>query len=596
MSQSPPELQVLEPAQIATPGVRARALLQLWRFGVFCSIIAMINLQHRQYTSQQSVRLSDDQQASWQLAEIRKRRPEVQSIASASLGGIECIQLLDAETNAVGYAAFTLPIASDTLGFSGPTNTLLLFSTDGNLISATICDSADTRDHVDSIKQDPEFLPSLTGKSADELSRVTVDGVSGATLTSLAIVESIRLRCSSQAPTAAPTFSFESLKFPRRITTDDLSTHFAKLSSIHKNESTGLYDLLDGNNNTIGHLLRLSPAADNIVGYQGPTDGLLLLSTDNFATRLVVLGSYDNEPYTDYVSEDDYFCNLFSGFSIGELAKLDAERIEGVSGATMTSQSVAAGVVQAASVLDTFQQELADYSPPPAVPGSDSQSLTVRDISTMIITAVGCLLALTRLKRRKTVRFLFQIVLIVWLGLINGDMISQALWLGWAQHGIHWQNALGLLALSAAALFIPLATGQNAYCAHLCPHGAVQQLTRGRLKWRLKLSRRIQKTLKIIPVALLFLVGAIGLLHLPISPVDLEPFDAWIWKVAGIASISIAIVGIAFSFIVPMGYCRFGCPTGLLLNSFRRAGPRWSKQDTVAGLFLLLSCVMSLLC
>ncbi len=558
-------------------------------------IVALIHFQQNQFANQGNVRQDNVQLADWQLEEIHKYQPEAASVRPASLGGIECAEVLDSDQNTLGYAAFTLPIASATLGFSGPTNTLMVFSPNGQVRSAFICESADTRDHVESIRNDPQFLLSLQGKSVEQLRNVTIDGVSGATLTSLAIVESIRLRFSPTVADAAPSYSFESLKFPEEINPNELSKHLPSLDSIRPDTTTGLYNLLDSSGETIGQALRLSPAADNIVGYQGPTDALLLFSADASATRLIICRSYDNEPYTDYVADDDYFCHLFRGFTIKQLAKLDAESIEGVSGATMTSQSVASSIVQAASELNTYQIAVADYALAKQLQLGDSKRLSLRDASTLLITAMGCLLALTRLKRHKTLRLLFQLVLIGWLGLVNGDMISQALWLGWAQHGILWRNVLGLLALSTAALVVPLLTGQNAYCAHLCPHGAVQQLVRGRIKWRLQLSSRVQKALKTIPVALLILVVAIGILGLPISPVDLEPFDAWIWNVAGVASITIAIAGIALSLVVPMGYCRFGCPTGLLLNSFRRVGPRWSTQDTLAGLFLFAAGVMHVL-
>ena len=113
-----------------------------------------------------------------------------------------------------------------------------------------------------------------------------------------------------------------------------------------------------------------------------------------------------------------------------------------------------------------------------------------------------------------------------------------------------------------AALVVPVLSKRQLYCHHLCPFGAAQQLIRGRTPWRLVLSQNLQRGLKLIPPALLLLVVLTAVLHLPINLASIEPFDAFVFWIAGAATLTIAVVGLAFSAIVPMAYCRFGCPTG----------------------------------
>ena len=64
----------------------------------------------------------------------------------------------------------------------------------------------------------------------------------------------------------------------------------------------------------------------------------------------------------------------------------------------------------------------------------------------------------------------------------------------------------------------------------------------------------------------------------------LEPFDAYVWHVAGIASLVIAVVGVVVSMFVPMAYCRYGCPTGALFKLLRFAGDQdhFARRDGVA--------------
>jgi hypothetical protein len=61
-------------------------------------------------------------------------------------------------------------------------------------------------------------------------------------------------------------------------------------------------------------------------------------------------------------------------------------------------------------------------------------------------------------------------------------------------------------------------------------------------------------------------------LRRPLALVDLEPFDAYLPAVAGIAAIAIFTIGLIASAFVPMAYCRHACPTGALLDHLRLTG------------------------
>jgi hypothetical protein len=298
------------------------------------------------------------------------------------------------------------------------------------------------------------------------------------------------------------------------------------------------------------------------------------------------------------VREDSYFRGLLRGRSLESLAGLDlaAERIEGVSGATMTSQSVAQAMAVAAQahLRELQQRQTKADRPEQELPAVRPPWLTLRNLSTIGITLSGLVLGLTHLRRRRTLRLLYQCLVIGWLGCANGDMLSQALLLGWAQSGIPWQNALGLVCLSAGALLVPVATGHNVYCAHMCPHGALQQLLKNRLPWQLHVSGRIQAWLKRIPPLLLVWVVLIGLMHWPYSAVDIEPFDAWLWRIAGWPTLIVAGCGLLASLFVPMAYCRFGCPTGSLLDHLRRGGRSGFQARDVLAFVLLLAAAAAL--
>jgi polyferredoxin len=176
-------------------------------------------------------------------------------------------------------------------------------------------------------------------------------------------------------------------------------------------------------------------------------------------------------------------------------------------------------------------------------------------------------------------------------------MLSQAMLVGWAGSGVPYQSAAGLTLLTVAALAVPLLSKSNVYCSHICPHGAAQQLLKDRLPWRLHLSKRWQRVLGVLPGLLLVwvvIVPMAGLGKLGFSLVDIEPFDAYVFRVAGWATLSIAVVGLVASLFVPMAYCRYGCPTGALLGYLRynRRSDRLSARDAVAALCLTAAVVL----
>jgi NosR/NirI family transcriptional regulator, nitrous oxide reductase regulator len=78
---------------------------------------------------------------------------------------------------------------------------------------------------------------------------------------------------------------------------------------------------------------------------------------------------------------------------------------------------------------------------------------------------------------------------------------------------------------------------------------------------------------------------------LPTDLANIEPFDAYIVRTAGVATIVIAVVGLIAAAFVPMAYCKYGCPTGLVLNFVRSHGKAdtFGRRDLVAGLLVLLA-------
>lgn len=546
----------------------ARILVHGLRVVLFASIVLLIHWQHRKRTRDEFL----PQRIAFDVAMVQEWLPEASQLGEPTeRGGRE---ILNPRGNPLGYALQTSPDANHIIGFSGPTNVLLVFDDQNLLMGTKVLKSQDTQEHLQAVVQDPEFFSSLKDHTWEELAQAPpqVDAVSGATLTSVAIWESIVHRLGGEPQ--------PSLRFPEPLEGKDVAKLFPKAQSLGNRERTyGFSSVQDSDGNRIGSVLRTSPSADGVIGYQGPTDTVIGFDTEGKSIGLVIQETFDNEDYVDYVREDAYFQSLFAGLTVKQLAEMDLEEagVEGVSGATMTSQTIARTLKHAAAEYEREQAATPDKN-------EAGVQLTRRDWGTALVLLGGLVMGFTNLRGKKWVRIPFQLVLIGYLGFINGDLVSQALLVGWAEHGIPWQKAMGLVLLSLAAVLVPIVSRQNVYCHQLCPHGAAQQLLKHRLPWQPKLPNGVTLFLSFIPVALLAVVVIVPMLSLSFSLVNLEPFDAYIFRIAGAATLAIFIVGLVASLFVPMAYCRFGCPTGALLSYLRFQGQsdRFTRKDAAA--------------
>ncbi len=473
-------------------------------------------------------------------------------------------QVFDNTGATVGYAGVTLPEAAGVIGYRGPSQVLLVFDASGTkVIGARLLESRDTRDHVDKVLGDQRFFDQFTGLSWQPTTNQHVDAVSGATLTSLAIAEGILVRLGSERP---------SLRFPDPIELSEVQALWPETTGLVARDKH-LSEARDAQDQLLGLVMRTGPLVDAEEGYQGPTELLLGFSPDETLTHIKLRRSYDNDPYVGYVKTEASFWKKFKKRDLDSLQAIDpeAEGIEGVSGATMTSLAVAKTVPQA---IRKYRIERTSGSAANQSSGTaQSKRFTVRwswhDLATGVVLAIALGLSFSSWRGHRVVKLVWRLVLIGYLGLVAGNLLSQALVLGWAQAGIPWRLAPGLTALAAVSLLWPAATKRNVYCHHLCPHGAAQQLVRlKRPAW--KPSPRWQYWLTQIPGVLLVLLVAMVALRLPINLAAWEPFDAYLWWIAGPISIILAIGSLVAATRVPMAYCQYGCPTGRLLEYLRR--------------------------
>ncbi len=515
------------------------------------------------------------------LKEVRKVLPLTSSLRVGSDKPSE-LQALDSNEKPLGLVTQTSPAGDSAIGFSGSTNLLVIWDGAQKVSSVSIRSSGDTLDHVDAILEEPDFFEQFVGKTRQELARFkNVEAVSGATLTSMAIIDAISMRFGGEKKAS---------RFPNPIRIEEVTEHFpSAYELIPSANHPSLLDILDTNGSKLGQVGRSSPHADQIIGYQGPVDSLLIMESNGTLKAMSIRSSFENQPYADYPNDDAYFTSMFTGRSIPQLAdmNLTEEEVEGVSGATMTSMAMAEGIVKTAMSWERERLQSLEAK-------KSLLTWKARDYGSLAVILLAGFVAFTKRGKTKFFRISLQVLLVCYLGLVNGDILSQALFAGWAQSGVPWERAPILALLSLAALLVPMATGKSFYCHQLCPHGAAQQWMRKLKKKPLRLPKKIDKTLQFLPTGLLALVVFLAFTGSTHTVAILEPFDAYVWEVAGGITIAIALISLVASAFVPMAYCRYGCPTGAVLKlfEFKKRGDGWNKRDYLSFALLVLALLL----
>lgn len=549
-----------------TPRPWTSLALRLWRLALLALAVLAIRRSHPPAAA---VELTVDR--------VRDFFPAAATLTAQN--GMQVVK--DASGITLGHVMQTSPEADDIIGYSGPTNTLIALDSRGKVLGLRILSSGDTSDHLAEVVRERSFFKQFTGRKAAELATLQPQAVSGATLTSSAIAEGVLRRMGKSATT--------SLRFPDAITLDEVRKLEPRAAALRESKAhPGSQEVLDEKGVVIALAVRTAPASDGTVGYKGPSDTFMLMDAGGTTLRGIALRrSYDTEQYVGYVTGDPAFLKTFDGMTTEKIAHIDfnAAGVEGVSGATQTSYGIAEGVrVRAESLLHEEESRRGWW-----------QQIRWRwqDTGHGVVLLAAFAMAFTPLRGRAWCRHLHHVLLVVYGGFIAGEMISEGLLAGWATHGTPWKNACGLVLLAAVALLGPVFTSKQLYCHHICPHGALQQLLARRLGWQWSPSRRLDGLLSKLPFVLLAFVLFSVAFALPVNLNALEPFDAYLFRVAGWASIGIAFGGLLWSLVTPLAYCRYGCPTGALFKLLRFTGDadRFGARDWTAALcvtFVLL--------
>ncbi|MEM1296361.1 MAG: FMN-binding protein, partial [Verrucomicrobiota bacterium] len=174
------------------PALRGR-LIQTYRVATLLAIAWLIRSQHDWIRSHQTI-------PEVAISDLTEWLPDSFELAGKpQADGTRFV--LDEAGDRIGFYALTSPASDWIIGYSGPNTMLLVFDQSSICLGARLLKSGDTKDHVKKILEEPEFLETYRGKNWDEIAALRdIDGVSGATLTSMAIHEGVVFRLAGEGP------------------------------------------------------------------------------------------------------------------------------------------------------------------------------------------------------------------------------------------------------------------------------------------------------------------------------------------------------------------------------------------------------------
>ncbi|PAW81343.1 MAG: hypothetical protein B9S33_16785 [Pedosphaera sp. Tous-C6FEB] len=372
----------------------------------------------------------------------------------------------------------------------------------------------------------------------------------------------------------------------RPVRVEEVTSWFTNAATLQLDLAPrGGFRVLDQAGTELGYLIRTHPHAERIIGYCGITDTLVALDHEGRVLGFKIRHSEDTKTHVGDVMADRHFRKTWTQMTWDQVAEMDLKKagVEGVSGATMTSLAVAEGIVQ------RFRVAQGELRPQPVRWGT-------RDIGLAVVLALAVWLSFTRAEGRERWRRWFQWLVIGYVGFLNGDLLAQSLFAGWAKSGIAWRMAPGLVLFAAAAVLVPWVSRRPLYCQQLCPHGALQEVISRWApdRWRWTVPASLDRALRWLPGALLFGVLFVVMLPLDFDLAGLEPFDAYVIRSAGVATILLAVAGLLAAMFVPKAYCKYGCPTGALLEFVRARGVKdgFGRREVAAGLLLVVALAM----
>ncbi len=365
---------------------------------------------------------------------------------------------------------------------------------------------------------------------------------------------------------------------------------------------------------------KIAPVTDTVItssqsgieGYNGPVPVQVTIKDG----KVVSVTALDNDETPGFFRkvENGGLLNSWNGKSVAEAASM---KVDGISGATYSSEAVIANVTaalqtaaagkavyvkeeypnagaspeksgdkkvlekNASATPDTQEDTLTDSAPTAKIaPQPTAIVKHVKRIHTprkpgftptwqwiVSLAVVCCGLILPLFLKKRWYRNLQLVLNVAVLGFLTGTFLSYSLMVRFLSHGIgDWVMSLVALIMLAAAFLMPFLGRKNHYCMWICPLGSAQELMGKMVKKKPRIGKKTVKVLTRIRELLWCVLMVAMWMGAWYEWMDYEPFACFMVKEASAAVIVTGAVILVLSIVINRPYCRFVCPTGTLFK------------------------------
>lgn len=495
----------------------------------------------------------------------------------------------------------TTDIASDVTGYSGPVPVEIKIVND-IVVAVKPLDNVETPDFFRRVTESG-ITDKWCGLTVEKAAALHVDGVTGATYSSTALIRNVHAGLNSYLSENGlphPAAPAPAEPKPTKKTETEPKPEVPQAGA---DETPTLHDTVTINTTDL---------ADDITGYNGPVPVEIKISDGNVIS-VTPLDNSETPGFFRRVTESgitDKWCGLTA-------EKAASLHVDGVTGATYSSTALIRNV-QAG--LESYLKEQtakpaaekhirgtapktakAEFVPStdemPAIPAADTaasaqaqakphtataDSTAITAVNTAsatdqdqghspaffaALTVLIAAMSVPLFTKNQKYRIVQQLLNAAVLGFWTGSFVNYTMMLSLMGSGITASTSAIAMLMLVCAFIYPLFGKQSYYCTWICPLGSLQELaSRCNPRHHIKLPNRAVKILSSIRLFLWAALMVCLWIGIWMSWIDYELFSAFL---VGTASVGVIIAGaaiIVISIFIPRPYCRFVCPTGTLLH------------------------------
>lgn len=292
----------------------------------------------------------------------------------------------------------------------------------------------------------------------------------------------------------------------------------------------------------------------NVTGYTGNTPVEIYLSADGKITKIKTLPNQETPEFFGAVVNGNLLESL-NGLTLEEALH---KKIDAVTGATYSSNAVIQNINLG---VNYALKESANVA---KAPTKTDENVTWKFYVILLVILAGAMIPL--FLKNKKYRIVQLILNVAILGFWGGSYLSYSLMVSGLTNGMLRVVMIPAILMLILAFIYPMFGKPNHYCNWICPYGALQELAGKCVKYKFKLPKKLVNGLTVFRNILWFCLMWLLWTGIWVDWMDYEPFAAFFFTDASIATLIVAGVFILLSFVIQRPYCRFVCPTGTLFK------------------------------